>query len=118
MRDSNFQAAAFSVSELKEAKSESECVKLKEPPPQVGKPHSEILKGVTFVVTETDGVAAGNLIDGYAYRTFHKNKCYELDIRIAFSNVANSDPGTMKNFGHKAVQGQLKQVLDTFEFAK
>jgi hypothetical protein len=118
MKGSNFQAAAFSVSELKEAKSEAECVKLEEPPPQVGKSHSEILKGVRFVVTETDGVVAGNLIDGYAYRSFHKNKCYELDIRIAFSNLANGDPGTMKNFGHKAVQGQLKQVLDTFEFAK
>jgi hypothetical protein len=118
MKGSNFQAAAFSVSELREAKSETECMKLKEPPPQVGKPHSEILKGVKFVVTETNGVAAGNLIDGYAYRSFHKNKCYELDIRIAFSSLANGDPGTIKNFDHRAIQGQLKQVLDTFEFAK
>ena len=38
---------------------------LKEPPPPVGKPHREIVKGVKFVVTETDGVAAGNLIEGY-----------------------------------------------------
>lgn len=118
MKGSNFQAAAFSVNELKEVKSEAECESLKEPPPQVGKPHSEILKGVKFVVTETDGVAAGNLIDGYAYRSFHKNKCYELDIRIAFSNLANYDPGTMKNFRLKAVQGQLKKLLDTFEFTK
>jgi hypothetical protein len=118
MKGSNFQAAAFSVNEIKEVKNEAECESLKEPPPQVGKPHSEIVKGVKFAVTETDGVAAGNLIDGFAYRNFHRNKCYELDIRIAFSNLANYDPGTMKNFRLKPVQGQLKKVLDTFEFTK
>lgn len=116
-KGSNFQAAAFSVNELKEVKSESECESLKEPPRQVGKPHSEILKGVKFVLTETDGVAGGNLIHGSAYRSFHRNKCYELDIRIAFSNAGNFDPGT-KSFDAKAVQRQLKQVLDTFEFNK
>ena len=117
MKGSNFQAAAFSVNELKEVKNEAECESLKEPPPQVGKPRSEILRGVKFVVTETDGVAAGNLIDGTSYRTFHRNKCYDLDIRIAFSNAANADPGR-KSFDAKAVQRQLKQVLNTFEFAK
>ena len=71
-----------------------------------------------FTVTETDGVATGNLMDGYVYRSFHGNKCYELDIRIAFSNPAYSDPGTIKNFDLKAVHRRLKQVLDTFEFAK
>ena len=117
MKGSNFQAAAFSVNELKEVKSEAECERLTEPPPQVGKPHSDILKGVKFVVTETDGVAGGNLIDGTAYRSFYRNKCYELDTRIAFSNAANANPGT-KSFDAKAVQRKLKQVLDTFEFTK
>jgi hypothetical protein len=95
MKDSNFQAAAFSVNELKEAKSEAHCVSLKEPPPQIGKPHNEILNGVKFVVTETNGVAAGNLIDGYAYRSFHRNKCYDLDIRIGVSIPDNTGPSTL-----------------------
>ena len=118
MKGSNFQAAAFSVNELKEARSEAECLKVKESPPHVRKVHTQIVNRMRFMVTETDSVAAGNLIDGYAYRSFHRNKCYELDIRIAFSNPANADPGTMKNFDPKAVQRQLKQVLDTFEFTK
>jgi len=103
MRGTNFQAATFSVSELKAATTQAECLKVEEPPPHVGSARKEIVNGVTFTVIETDGIASGNLIDGYVYRSFHRDKCYELDVRIAFSNPANADPGTMKNFDVKAV---------------
>jgi hypothetical protein len=118
MKGTSFQAAAFSVSERRKASTESECLKVEERPPHVGKTHDENVNGVRFAVTETDGVATGSLIDGYVYRGFHRNKCYELDIRIAYSNPAYADRGTMKNFDLKAVQRRLKQVLDTFKFAK
>jgi dipeptidyl aminopeptidase/acylaminoacyl peptidase len=49
---------------------------------------------------------------------FHRNKCYELDVRIAFSNPANADPRTMKNFDLEMVHHRLKQVLDTFKFVE
>jgi hypothetical protein len=118
MKGTNFQAAAFSVSELKAATTQAECLKVEEPPPHVGSVHKETVNGVTFTVIETDGVATGNLIDGYVYRSFHRSKCYELDIRIAFSDPAYADTGTMKNFDLKAVHDGLKQVLDTFKFVK
>jgi hypothetical protein len=118
MKGTNFQAAAFSVSELRAATTQAECLKVEEPPPHVGSARKETVNGVTFTVIETDGIATGNLIDGYVYRGFHRDKCYELDVRIAFSNPAYADPGTMKNFDLKAVHHRLKQVLDTFKFVK
>ena len=118
MKGTNFQAAAFSVSEIKEANTEAECLKVEEPPPHVGSVRKETVNGVIFAVIETDGVATGNLIDGYVYRSFHRNRCYELDVRIAFSNPAYADPGTMKNFDLEMVHHRLKRVLDTFKFVK
>jgi hypothetical protein len=118
MKGTNFDAAAFSVSEIKAATTEAECLKVEEPPPHVGSVRKETVNGVIFTVIETDGVASGNLLDGYVYRSFHRNKCYELDVRIAFSNPANADPGTMKNFDLEMVHHRLKQVLDTFKFVE
>jgi hypothetical protein len=118
MKGTNFQAAAFSVSELNPTTTQAECLKVKEPPPHVGTARKETVNGVTFTVVETDGVATGNLSEGYVYRTFHRDKCYELNIRIAFSNPAYPDPGTMKNFDLKLVHQRLRQVLDTFKFVK
>jgi hypothetical protein len=115
-KGTNFQAAAFSVNRIKQAMTASECLRVPEPPPHVGTSHTEAINGVKFGITETDGVATGNLIDGYAYRTFHGNRCYELDIRIAFSNPGNADPGSVKNFARKAVYRSLKRALDTFRF--
>jgi hypothetical protein len=109
MKGTNFQAAAFSVSELKAGTTQAECLKAEEPPPHVGRARRETVNGVTFTVIEIDGVATGNLIDDYVYRSFHRDKCYELDVRIAFSNPANADPGTMKNFDLAVVHHRLKQ---------
>jgi hypothetical protein len=117
MKGTNFQAAAFSVNELKEPRDEAECLKMQGPPSSVGRAHTEAVNGIRFTVTETDGVAAGNLIEGRAYRSFHDDKCYELDIRIAFSNAANYEPAT-KSFDIKAVRRDLKQTLGTFQFTQ
>ena len=72
MKGTNFQAAAFSVSELKAATTQAECLKLEEPPPHVGRARRETMNGVTFTVIETGIVATGNLIDGYVYCSFHR----------------------------------------------
>ena len=118
MKGTNFQAAAFSVSEIRAAGTQAECLKVEEPPPHVGSVRKENVNGIIFTVIETDGVAAGNLMDGYVYPRFHQEKCYELDVRIAFSNHADTGPGTMKNFDIKLIHQRLKQVLDTFKFVK
>jgi hypothetical protein len=116
-KGTNFQAAAFSVNELKDANTQPKCQVVAEPPPH-GTFHTETINGVKFNVAEIDGVATGNLMDGYVYRTFHKGKCYELDIRIAFSNIGNYDPGTVKNFDSERVSRALKAVLASFKFLR
>ena len=117
MKGTNFQAAAFSVNELKEPRDEVECLKMQGPPASVGKAHTEAVNGIRFTVTQTDGVAAGNLIEGQAYRSFHGDKCYELDIRIAFSNAADYE-SAKKSFDIKAVRRDLKRTLGTFQFTQ
>jgi len=117
MKGTNFQAAAFAVNELRKATTEAECLNVPEPPPHVGTAQIQVVNGVAFTVVEADGVAAGNLIDAYVYRAFHQNKCYEVDIRIAYSNPADAGPGTM-NFDSATVRGRLKQILETFRFSE
>lgn len=117
LKGTNFQAAAFSVNQ-RDATTIEECLNVTEPPRPVAPIRSETINGVKFNVIETDGVAAGNLIDGVAYRNFHRNRCYELDIRIAFSNIGNFDPGTVREFDYEAVHRPLKSVLNTFQFLK
>jgi len=117
-KGTNFQAAAFSVNQLKEADTESKCLSVDEPSPHDGASRSEMVNGVKFAVTESDGAAAGNLIDGYVYRSFHEKTCYELDIRIAYSNPGNYDPGAIKVFDSEEVRKRLKEVLETFTFLK
>jgi hypothetical protein len=75
MKGTNFQAAAFAVNEQKAISTNAECLKIEEPPPHVGNARQENVNGVMFTVVETDGAAAGNLIEGYAYRSFHASKC-------------------------------------------
>lgn len=111
----NFEGAAFSVSQL-HATTASDCLRVTEPHPATS--HKEKINGETFDVFDVGGVAAGNLLAADAYRNFHQNRCYELDVRVAFVNIGNFDPGTVKEFDYEAVHRSLKSVLDTFKFLK
>jgi len=115
MKGTNFQAAAFSVNQINAITTDG-CLNIAES--NVRTLRKEQVNGVTFSVIETGGVAAGNLMDGEAYRSFHQNKCYELDISIASSNIGNYDPGTVRGFDREAVYRSLKSVLNTFQFVK
>jgi hypothetical protein len=75
MKGTNFEAAAFSVSEPKDATNESGCLKVDVPDANF---HYEIVNGVTYKVTRNQEGAAGHLLDGSVYRTFYNRKCYEL----------------------------------------
>ena len=111
----NFEAAAFTVNKLDEATAE-ECLQISEPHPATS--GKEKVNGVTFDVFYVGGVAAGSLLDADAYRNFHQNRCYELDLRIAFVSMGALDPGTVKEFDGEAVHRSLKSVLNTFRFLK
>lgn len=113
IKGTNFQAAAFSINQVN-ATTMGRCLNIAES--NVRTLRKEKVNGVTFTVIETDGVAAGHLMDGEAYRSFHQNKCYELDIRIASSNIGNYDPGTVRGFDRETVYSSLKSALNTFQF--
>ena len=111
----NFQAAAFSVSRL-DAITADECLRVTEPHPATS--HRKKVNGVTFDVFDVGGPAAGNWLAADAYRNFHQNTCYELDLRVAFVSMGAFDPGTVKEFDGEAVDRSLKSALDTFKFLK
>jgi hypothetical protein len=119
----SFEAAAFSVAEITAATTRNVC--LSGSPDWVidprGSGRTVAINGVNFKKFEIDGVGAGNILDGYVYRSFHRNKCYELGIRLAWSNPANYDPGTIKRFTEadwEEVYGRLQRALQSFQFLK
>ena len=118
MKGTNLQAAAFSVNERRKVTAESECLRVEKPPPQIGTAHNETLNGIKFQAIEIDGIGLGNFIEGYVYRNFHNGMCYELDLRIASSNIANFDPGTVKPFDSEKVKRALRAVLGSFRFIR
>lgn len=115
---SSSQAAAFSVNRLEKVTTSRECLRVSEPPPHVGSAHVKTINRANYRVTEVYGLAAGNVIDGYVYRTFHANKCYELDIRIAYSNPEQIGPGVVKNPAIEVMHRCLVKVLETFKFLR
>ena len=115
LNGTNFQAAAFTVSQV-HATTADECLQVTDPHPTTS--HKETINGVTFDVFDASGVGLGNVLAADAYRSFHQNRCYELGVRVAFSNIANFDPGTVKEFDGKAVNRALQSMLNTFKFLK
>jgi hypothetical protein len=111
----NFEAAAFTVNKLAEATAD-ECLQVTEPHPAIS--HKEKVNAVTFDVFDVGGVAAGSLSAADAYRNFHQNSCYELDVRVAFLSMGAVDPGTLKEFDYDKVHRTLQSVLNTFKFLK
>lgn len=117
-----FEAATFSVSDIKSAVTEKKC--LGGEPDWVIDPRGSgktvNINDVRFKLFETDGVATGHGLDGHVYRTFHRNRCYELSIRIA-STGSWVFGVPVKEFTRKdwnEVNGRLKQALDSFHFSR
>ena len=81
---------------------------------------AKTINGVKFSVTEIDGVATGNLMDGYVLQqaVFTEIAAQpNWNIRIAFSsNARNYDSGTVKNFDLEEVHRSLKKVRHTLKF--
>lgn len=117
-----FEAAAFSVAEIKEARREDEC--LNGSPDWVihprGSRKTASINHVKFKVFETSDAGMSHYLNGQVYRNFHRNKCYELSVRMASTNRAAFDEPVME-FTRKdwnEVNGRLKEPLDSFIFLK
>lgn len=114
MKGTNFEGAAFSVSELKSSNTEHKCRSVGEDS-RTAPITTQAINGVKFTVTETVGVATGHGENGLIYTNFHQGKCYELDITIASASAGYSDQ-PLKPFDFENVRGTLKMVLDSFKF--
>lgn len=117
----HFVGAAFFISEIQPARTESECL--------AGSPdwlvtNSKVeptkINGITFKAWDIEDNWAGGGQSGPVYRSFHHGKCYELGIQIAISR-AEYDPGTFKEFTEQdrsEVDDRLRQALNSFVFLK
>jgi hypothetical protein len=117
-----FEAAAFSVAEVKGAITQKECLS--------GSPDWVIdsrgggkiadINHEKFKVFEVDGVGMGHILDGKVYRNFHRNTCYELSIRMTSTNpgVFGRPAKELTQKDRDEVSDRLKQALDSFRFLK
>ena len=71
----------------------------------------EIVNGLTFVHTTTEGAGAGNYYQQEIFRTVQNNACHEVIFFIHFTNASNYTPGTVTEFNRDAVMRNLQAVL-------
>jgi hypothetical protein len=117
---SNFQAAALSVSEIADAKTENDCLK-EDRSIDAKTIHTEIVNGVKFKSISGGEGGLGNFLDKYIYMNVHHGECYRLQVGIASSNYGNYDPGSIKEFtasDAKHVHNSLDRVVRSFRFLK
>ena len=116
---SNFEAAAFAVSVLKDKRTENACLS-NLPEEFKSTLHSEIVNHVNFATGISGSVAMGNVQTMYIYRSFHEKECYELDINISEQNDTPYGPGQgPRGFGkaeYNKVHASLRHVLGSFRF--
>lgn len=117
-----FEGAAFSVSAVEGASTESDC--LGGSPDWViapkGTGKTATLNDVKFKVFEVGEGGMSQSVDGEVYRTFHGNKCYQLSIRIAEADSGAFD-GDINEFTKEdmdEVRSRLEHARDSFLFLK
>lgn len=75
---------------------------------------NEVVNGLTFVHSTSEGAGAGNFYQQEIYRTVWQNTCYEVIYYIHSTNVGNYTPGTVTEFNRDAVMRNLQAVLSMF----
>jgi hypothetical protein len=112
----NFEAAAFSVSERPSLKTARQCRNQFE---QEGTSpvHTRTIGNARFTYIPVNGVATGHYQDGFLYRSFHDGRCHELAGRVASTSFGNHEPGSMQEFKDaRRVQRELMKILLSFRF--
>jgi hypothetical protein len=113
-----FVAAAFFVSDIESAKTQSQCLK---PSPDwllISSKGITRINHVSFASFEIGDNWAGGGQSGPVYRTFHRGECFELGIQTVISRAAY-DPDGHNNLTDQdlsEVDGPLKEALHSFVF--
>jgi len=109
-----FEAAGVAVNILSDAHTEAECNKIDTGQYPI---KTARINGIRFHYGETGGAAAGNVIGGPVYRTFHEHACFELALQVV---TDNTDHGIedYHNFDSTKMEKKLQRILHTFRFVR
>jgi hypothetical protein len=114
--NTNFSEAVFSVSSAY-VQSPADCFTLNAPENGDGFKTEKRINGVTYYMTESIGVGAGNIYESKVYRTLIKDMtCFELNQTIHTTNVGNYPEGTVTEVNKAEIQSRLDKILNTFKF--
>jgi hypothetical protein len=122
--NTNFEAAGFSVNGIPNVTSQSECLEYadKTAPPATKQLliSSLSINGRIFREVSTVGTIPGHSQSAHLYRSFEKDRCYELRIAISLSQVSPAPPvpgrKPFENSAADNVRGSLNLILSSFRF--
>jgi hypothetical protein len=110
----NLSEVYLMVSSTAEAQTVATCT---EPNQGGGGPEypvgDEVINGLTFVHSTSEGAGAGNFYQQEIYRTVQNNICHEVIYFIHFTNVSNYTPGTVTEFDRDIVMQSLNGIFST-----
>jgi hypothetical protein len=110
----NLSEVYLMVSSTAEAQTVATCT---EPNQNGGGPEypvgDEVINGLTFVHSTSEGAGAGNFYQQEIYRTVQNNVCHEVIYFIHSTNASNYTPGTVTEFNRDAVMQNFRAVLST-----
>lgn len=111
-------AAAFSVSKIERAVTRKEC--LDGSPDGARSGATVTINHVKFRVFHVRDAAMSHYLKGRMYRTFHHDRCYELSVRVTWTNPMVLDPPgkNLTREDWKDLNQRLDQPLDSFRFLK
>jgi len=119
----DFEARTFLVAEIKQAITEEKCLSMFPDweADSRGKGKIQIINGTTFEEFNDSEGLMSQAMDVEMYRSFHRNRCYELSVRIATIDPDPEVQGASNQFSkedwnevHKALEGPL----NSFRFLK
>ena len=117
----SFIGGAFSVSEVVDAATESDCLQFDRFTTDPKKAHWKRVGGVKFRANSGGEGGLGHGLSKDTHLTFHKGKCYDIEIRMAALTSTPFDPETYKKMEFKRyteVERQFRSILGSFRFLK
>jgi hypothetical protein len=114
-----FLGGAFSVSEISNVTSKSDCESFVPNAAYAGTTQrTRDINGERFTWISLNGAAMGHQSDARAYRAFHNDRCFELDVVVNALTGTGYDAGTLKEFDTAPVKKALSETLESFRFVK
>ncbi len=111
----NLSEVYLFVSSTSEAQTVATCT---EPNQSGGGPEysvgNEVVNGLTFIHSTSEGAGAGNYYQQEIYRMVNKNVCHEVIYFIHSTNIGNYPPGIVTEFDRDALMQKLFSVFSTF----